>query len=91
MLTVDPIIVFDPLDGAENNNVARSCFAWSSIRWVFDQSYMTVGRRLLQRMRNLAIDSPVHQRVSMVDLDAGTRLWTPLYWSFSFHSKHRNI
>jgi hypothetical protein len=25
MLTVDPIIVYDPLEGAENNNVARSC------------------------------------------------------------------
>ena len=51
-----------------------------------------VGRRLLQRMRNLAIDSPVHQHVSMVDLDAGTRrLWTPLYWSFSFHSKQKYI
>jgi hypothetical protein len=43
MLTVDPIIVYDPLEGAENNNVARSCFAWSSIRWVFAQSYMTLS------------------------------------------------
>ena len=43
MLTVDPIIVYDPLEGAEDNNVARSCFAWSSIRWVFAQSYMTLS------------------------------------------------
>ena len=43
MLTVDPIVVYDPLEGAENNNVARSCFAWSSIRWVFAQSYMTLS------------------------------------------------
>jgi hypothetical protein len=43
MLTVDPIVVYDPLEGAENNNVARSCFAWSSIRWVFTQSYMTLS------------------------------------------------
>jgi hypothetical protein len=43
MLTVDPIIVYDTLEGAENNNVARSCFAWSSIRWVFAQSYMTLS------------------------------------------------
>ncbi|KAG7363365.1 hypothetical protein IV203_026725 [Nitzschia inconspicua] len=43
MLTVDPIVVYDPLEGAENNNVARSCFAWSSIRWLFAQSYMTLS------------------------------------------------
>ena len=43
MLTVDPIVVYDPLEGAEENNVARSCFAWSSIRWVFAQSYMTLS------------------------------------------------
>jgi hypothetical protein len=43
MLTVDPIIVYDPLEGAEDSNVARSCFAWSSIRWVFAQSYMTLS------------------------------------------------
>jgi hypothetical protein len=43
MLTVDPIVVYDPLEGAENNNVARSCFAWSSVRWVFAQSYMTLS------------------------------------------------
>jgi hypothetical protein len=43
MLTVDPIVVYDPLEGAEANNVARSCFAWSSIRWAFAQSYMTLS------------------------------------------------
>jgi hypothetical protein len=43
MLTVDPIVVYDPLEGAEANNVARSCFAWSSIRWLFAQSYMTLS------------------------------------------------
>lgn len=43
MYTVDPIVIYDPLEGAENNNVARSCFAWSSIRWVFAQSYMTLS------------------------------------------------
>jgi hypothetical protein len=43
MLMVDPIVVYDPLEGAENNNVARSCFAWSNIRWLFAQSYMTLS------------------------------------------------
>eukprot|EP00934_Nitzschia_sp_Nitz4_P002330 Nitzschia sp. Nitz4//scaffold62_size106224//20461//25937//NITZ4_004345-RA/size106224-augustus-gene-0.101-mRNA-1//-1//CDS//3329555823//2330//frame0 len=43
MFTMDPIVVYDPLEGAESNNVARSCFAWSSIRWVFAQSYMTLS------------------------------------------------
>jgi len=43
MLTVDPIVVYDPLEGAENNNVARRCFAWSNVRWVFAQSYATLS------------------------------------------------
>lgn len=43
MLTVDPIVVYDPLKGAESNNVARSCFLWSNVRWVFTQSYMTLS------------------------------------------------
>eukprot|EP00957_Ditylum_brightwellii_P041904 3173892-Ditylum_brightwellii.AAC.1 len=43
MYTVDPIVVYDPLEGAEGNNVAKSCFAWSSIRWVFAQCYMTLS------------------------------------------------
>jgi hypothetical protein len=43
MLTVDPIVIFDPLEGAESNNVARRCFAWNSIRWIFAQSYATLS------------------------------------------------
>ncbi|CAB9507145.1 Nucleotidyltransferase domain [Seminavis robusta] len=43
MLTVDPIVVYDPLEGAENNNVARRCFLWSSVKWTFAQSYMTLS------------------------------------------------
>ena len=43
MLTVDPIVVYDPLEGAENNNVARRCFLWSSVKWVFAQSFMTLS------------------------------------------------
>lgn len=43
MFTVDPIVIYDPLEGAENNNVSRSCFAWASIRSVFAQCYMTLS------------------------------------------------
>lgn len=43
MLTVEPIVIYDPLEGAESNNVARRCFAWSSVRWVFAQSYATLS------------------------------------------------
>jgi hypothetical protein len=43
MLTVDPIVIYDPLEGAENNNVARRCYAWNSVRWVFAQSYATLS------------------------------------------------
>lgn len=41
--TVDHIVVYDPLEGAESNNVARSCFAWNTIRWVFEQCYNTLS------------------------------------------------
>jgi hypothetical protein len=43
MLTVDPIVIYDPLEGAENNNVAGRCFAWNSVRWIFAQSYGTLS------------------------------------------------
>lgn len=43
MFSVDPIVIYDPLEGAENNNVARRCFAWNSIRWIFAQSYATLS------------------------------------------------
>ena len=41
--SVDPVVVYDPLEGSETNNVSRSCFAWSSIRWVFAQCYVTLS------------------------------------------------
>jgi hypothetical protein len=43
MLTVDPIVIYDPLEGSESNNVARRCFAWNSVRWIFAQSYATLS------------------------------------------------
>ena len=43
MLTVDPIVIYDPLEGAENNNVARRCFTWTTIRGIFAQSYATLS------------------------------------------------
>uniref|UniRef100_A0A7S4K8F7 Polymerase nucleotidyl transferase domain-containing protein n=1 Tax=Odontella aurita TaxID=265563 RepID=A0A7S4K8F7_9STRA len=43
MYTVDPIVIYDPLEGAESNNVAKSCFAWGTIRNVFAQCYMTLS------------------------------------------------
>lgn len=49
MLVNDQLVVYDPLEGAEKNNVARSCFAWSSIRWVFAQSYTTLTNTLDRR------------------------------------------
>jgi hypothetical protein len=48
MLTVDPIVIYDPLQGAENLNVARRCFAWKSIRWIFAQSYSTLSTAVEQ-------------------------------------------
>lgn len=43
MLVVDHIVVYDPLEGAENNNVARRCFAWQQVKWIFSQSYATLS------------------------------------------------
>lgn len=43
MWTVDPIVIYDPLEGAENNNVSKRCFAWTSVRWIFAQSYATLS------------------------------------------------
>ena len=43
MFTVDPIVVYDPWEGGQGHNVARSCYAWSSIQWHFAQCYMTLS------------------------------------------------
>jgi len=43
VFTVDPILVYDPLEGSETNNVAKSCYAWSSIKWVFEQCHNTLS------------------------------------------------
>lgn len=43
MLVVDPIVIYDPLEGSEHKNVARRCFAWNSVRWIFAQSYATLA------------------------------------------------
>lgn len=43
MLTVDPIVVYDPWEGGRGSNVARSCYAWSSIQWHFAQCYTTLS------------------------------------------------
>ena len=49
LFSADQLVVFDPLEGSEKNNVARSCFAWMSIRWVFAQSYTTLTNTLDRR------------------------------------------
>lgn len=43
MLVVDHIVIYDPLEGAEYNNVARRCFAWQQVKWIFAQSYATLS------------------------------------------------
>jgi len=42
MFSVDQIVICDSLEGAGGHNVARSCFAWHSIRQVFSQCYATL-------------------------------------------------
>lgn len=42
--TVDPVVVYDPWGEPDTkNNVARSCFAWGSIRCVFEQCFNTLS------------------------------------------------
>lgn len=43
MYSVDPIVVYDPLEGAMDHNAAKRCYCWNNVRWVFAQSYMTVS------------------------------------------------
>lgn len=43
MFSVDPIIVYDPLEGAINHNISKRCYCWNNVRWVFAQCYMTVS------------------------------------------------
>lgn len=43
MLTVDPIVVYDPLYYGSDINVARRCYEWRQVRWIFAQSYATLA------------------------------------------------
>ena len=43
MFSVDPIVVYDPLEGANDHNVSKRCYCWNNVRWVFAQCYMTVS------------------------------------------------
>jgi len=43
MYSVDPIVVYDPLEGAMDHNVSKRCYCWNNVRWVFAQCYMTVS------------------------------------------------
>lgn len=43
MFSVDTIVVYDPLEGAMEHNVAKRCYCWNNVRWVFAQCYMTVS------------------------------------------------
>ena len=43
MYSVDPIVVYDPLEGAMDHNVSKRCYCWNNVRWVFAQAYMTVS------------------------------------------------
>merc|ERR1719223_1042415 len=41
--TVETLAVYDPLEGREAYNVTRSCYAWSTISWTFDQCFNTLS------------------------------------------------
>ncbi len=43
MYTVEPLVVYDPLEGGESYNVTRSCYAWPTISWTFDQCFNTLS------------------------------------------------
>jgi len=43
VFSIDPIVIYDPLEGSENNNVSRRCFEWRRVRWAFAQSYSTLA------------------------------------------------
>ena len=62
MLVVDHIVIYDPLEGAEEHNVARRCFAWHQVRWIFAQSYATlssaVEKSAASASRTTATDAP---------------------------------
>ena len=59
IFTMDQIIVYDPLEGSQFNNVAKSCYAWKTIRCVFEQCYNTLCSAV-ERGANQDIDEKKH-------------------------------
>jgi len=78
MLTVDPIVVYDPWEGGRGSNVARSCYAWNSIRWHFGQCYMTLSSAI-ERSGTI----PPTATTMMVDSAQKDISTTPMAISFS--------
>ena len=64
IFTVDPIVVYDPLEGAEMNNVARRCFLWGSVKWVFAQSFMTLSSAVEQNTTPPGTPGPGTQEIA---------------------------
>lgn len=56
MFTVDPIIVYDPLDDAERRNVSRRCFAWPNIRSIFTSCYTALQHTVERRGRGVGTE-----------------------------------
>lgn len=77
MLTVDPIVIYDPLEEAENNNVARRCFAWNSVRWIFAQSYATLASAVEQSATPGGSPTPATTARDGRDGDSGTAMYDP--------------
>lgn len=65
--TVDPVVVYDPWEKSEPNmNVARSCYAWSNIRCVFEQCFNTLSG-VVERGNGTGASDRSGSRNSVVD------------------------
>ena len=67
MYSVDPIVVYDPLEGAMDHNVAKRCYCWNKVKWVFAQSYMTVSSIVETSDTSSKTATKSHRREKMLD------------------------
>ena len=71
MFSVDPIVVYDPLEGAIDHNVTKRCYCWNNVKWVFAQCYMTVSTIVETSDTTCSKISPLDSKKYMRDAATG--------------------
>ena len=72
MFSVDPLVVYDPLEGETDYNVSKRCYCWNNVKWVFAQCYMTVSSIVETGDTTKISSQPKHKEAAKSDTKAAS-------------------